>query len=187
MGVGVVVRLVPEHEVVFLEMADDGWIGVEDLLAGPRRNLSGITAVLVHRHDRRDPGGVGSDLVVLTEAGRQVNDPGALLGGDVVGGEHLEGVGRAVNLGIGEAVEQRPVPAPGKIAAADGRDGRRLTELGCVVIETGRGENQPPAVVVDDCVLDVGTDGNSQIGRKRPRCCRPRQQHLAGRLAGVVD
>ena len=61
-------------------------VGIEDLLAGPRRNIRCVAAVLVHRHDRRDPGGVGGDLVLLAETRRQVDDPGALLGGDVVGG-----------------------------------------------------------------------------------------------------
>ncbi len=77
-----------------------------------------VAAVLVHRHDRRDPDGVGDDLVLLAETGSQVDDAGALFGGDVVGGEHLEGIGGAVHVGIGEEVEQRPVAPAGELAAA---------------------------------------------------------------------
>ena len=85
MRVRVVVGLVAEHEVVLLEVADDGGIGVEHLDPSPRWDVGGVSAVLVHRHDRRDPRGVGGDLVLLAETGSQVDDPGALLGRHVVG------------------------------------------------------------------------------------------------------
>jgi hypothetical protein len=45
-------------------------------------------AVGADRDDRLDARGVGDDLVLLTEGRRDVHDAGAVLGGDVVGGQH---------------------------------------------------------------------------------------------------
>ena len=59
----------------------------------------------VDRVDRLDAGGVGDDLVLLAERRRDVHDAGAVLGGDVVGGEDLV----RVRLPAGEEVERRRV------------------------------------------------------------------------------
>ena len=119
MRVRVVVRLVAEHEAVLLEVADHQRVGVEDLLAGPRRHIGGVAAVLVHRHDRWNAGGVGDELVLLAEPGGDVHHACPFLGGHVVGSEDLEGLLGAVALGVGEEVEQRPVAAPDQLPARD--------------------------------------------------------------------
>ena len=40
------------------------------------------------------PAALADQLVLLAEAGGEVDDAGAVLGGDEVGGEHLEGAAR---------------------------------------------------------------------------------------------
>ena len=112
MRVRVVVGLVAEHEPVLLEVPDHERVGIEHLLADPVGHVRRVPAVLVHRDDGRDAGGVRHDLVVLAEAGSEVDDAGAVVGGDEVGGEDLERVAGAVLGRVREVVEQRAVAAP---------------------------------------------------------------------------
>ena len=63
-------------------------VGVEDVQALVVGDREGEPAVGADGHDRRDAVLVGELLVLLTEGGRDVHDAGAVVGGDVVGGEH---------------------------------------------------------------------------------------------------
>ena len=142
-----------------------------------RRDLGGVAAVLVHRHERRDADGVAGDLVVLAEAGRHVDDAGALLGRHEVGAEDLERPLGAEALGVGEEVEQRPVAGADELGAAHRRrPARRRRARRRRRRRRSAARTKRCAVVLDDGVVDVGADGEGEVGRQRPRRRRPRQQ-----------
>ena len=104
--VGLVAQERAEHERLraLLEVADDLVVGVEDEHALVRGHGGVERAVGADRHDHLDARRVRDDLVLLTERGRDVDEAGAVLGGDVVGGEHAVGVRPA-----DEEVERRRV------------------------------------------------------------------------------
>ena len=64
-----------------------GSVGVEDVHALVVGDRLGEPAVGADRDDRLDAGGVGDDLVLLTERAGGVDQPGAVLGGDELGRE----------------------------------------------------------------------------------------------------
>ena len=93
-----------------LEVVDDDGVGVEDVQALVVGDREGEPAVRADGHDRRDAVLVGELLVLLTEGRRDVHDAGAVVGGDVVGGEH------DVRLRVAEVVgERRGVAAPDEV------------------------------------------------------------------------
>ena len=55
------------------------------------------------------------------------------------------------------------------------------------MLEARRGQDQPPAAVLHDRVLDVRPDRQGEVRRKRPGCRRPGQEDLVGRRAGVIE
>ena len=173
--VRVVVGLVAHDVAGVLQGPDDVGVGVEDVDAGPWGDLGGEAPGRVHgAHDGDVVLGAGV-LVVLAEAGREVDDAGALLGGDEVGGDHLEGVGL-----VGEEREQRDVAVPDEVAAGEGGDDGAVTELALVGAEPGLGQHVAMAVVGRHLdVVDVGTDGEGEVGRQRPRRGRPGQEATA--------
>ena len=76
-------------------------VGVEDVQALVVGDREGEPAVGADGHDRRDAVLVGELLVLLTEGRRDVHDAGAVVGRDVVGGEH------DVRLRVAEVVGER--------------------------------------------------------------------------------
>ena len=58
--------------------------------------------------------------------------------------------------------------------------GSASPQLGGVGGEALGGEHVAPAVALDDGVVDVGADGEGEVGRQRPRRRRPGQQPGAG-------
>ena len=82
------------------------------------------------------PTALHGDLVVLAEAGRHVDDAGAVLGRHEVAGEHLERVRR-----VGEEVEQRPVAATDELGALDRADPLGTGQLVGVGVEPRLGED----------------------------------------------
>ena len=69
-----------------------------------------------------DAGRLARDLVVLAEGGGQVDDAGAVLGGDEVGGEDAEGVGVVREVREERARSGRPTEL-GARQARDTTDG----------------------------------------------------------------
>jgi hypothetical protein len=154
----VVVRVVPQQPLGVLEVLDDELVGLEDVDALVRGDLAGELPGAVDGDDRFDPGGVGDELVLLTEGGGDVDDAGAVLGGDVVGGEDLVGV-----LAAGEEVERRVVAQPDELRAAVAADDVGvLAEFAGVGGEAGLGEEVAAAFGLDDDVVDVGVDGGGE-------------------------
>ena len=98
-------------DTALFEHTDHVRVGIEHVLTGPLGDLRRVTAVLVHRADRRDAGSVARVLVVLAETGRHVDHARAVLGGDEVAAQDLERARRAVGGDVGEVVEQRGVAA----------------------------------------------------------------------------
>ena len=125
------------------------------------------------------PDRVARDLVLLAEAGRHVDDTGAVLGRDEVAAEHLERVRR-----VGEEVEQRRVTPADELAALERADSSGLGELTGVVLEPRLGQDVARAVgVLHHGVVDVGADRHREVGGQRPRRRRPDQDPVAVRRA----
>ncbi len=167
---------------LLLQIADDLGVGLEDVLAGVIGYLGGEAALVVDRHHQLDPGLVGDALIVLAEAGSDVDDAGAITGVDEVGAEYDKGIGV-----IGEVRHQRLVGAADKIRTRKaGRDHGVLAEFLGVATDGRLGQEQAGAVIVggsDGYVVDVRADGERQIRRERPWRGRPGQY---AERAGVV-
>ena len=95
-----------------LEVVDDRQVGVEDEQALVVGDRVGEPAVGADRDDRLDAGGVGDDLVLLTERARGVDQPGAVLGGDELGREDV------VGLGVADVVVERRQELPAQQVGA---------------------------------------------------------------------
>src|SRR5690606_16653785 len=181
----VVVGVVAQQPLGGLEVFDDGLVGVEDVHAGVGRDLFGEAAGVVDGHDGLDAGGVGDELVLLAEGGGDVHDAGAVVGGDVVGGEHLVGVGAA-----GEEVERRAVAQAHEVGAPVAADDPGLlAEFAGVGGHAGFGEDVAGALGLDHGVVDLGVDGGGEVRRQRPGRGGPHQELGAGegRLAGDLE
>src|SRR5690606_27337353 len=94
----------------------------EDVGAGVVAHLGGEAAAVVDRDDGADPGGRGDRHVVLTEGGGLVDDAGAVLGGDVVGGQDGPHPLAELLAAAQEVVEDRGVTTPGELAAGHPSD-----------------------------------------------------------------
>ena len=157
-------------------------VGVEDVQALVVGDREGEPAVGADGHDRLDAVLVGELLVLLTEGGRDVHDAGAVVGGDVVGGEH--DVRLRVALVVGE---RRGVGAPDQVAALEPLDdplGGVVTELAGVGGQPRLGEQVALGAAGDvrlhDDVVDVGAHGHREVARQGPRRGGPDQGELAG-------
>ena len=115
--VRVLVGLVADQQALLAQRARDGGVGLEDVLADEVADRLGELAAGVDRDDDLDARGVGDDLVLLAEGGRDVDDAGAVLGGDVVRRQHDVGVRVA-----GEVVEGRGVAAAEQVGAGEALD-----------------------------------------------------------------
>ena len=100
------------------------------------------------------------------KAGAQVDDAGAVLSGHEVGRQHLVGV-RAGRLD--QEVEQRRVPAPDQLGPGDGAGPGPAGQVLLVVAQPGLADVGPLAVALKHGVRDVGSDGQGEVGRQRPR------------------
>jgi hypothetical protein len=105
----VLVAVVADDRPPVLERLYDLRVGVEDVLALPVGNLGGEPSGVVDGNDQLDAVGLTDPLVLLAEAGGEVDDPGALLGVDVVADEDAE----AVRV-VGEVREDRLVATLGR-------------------------------------------------------------------------
>ena len=180
--VRVVVGLVAQQQPLRVrragaQVADDLRVRVEHLHPRVRRHRGVELAAGVDRHDGLDARRVRDDLVLLTEGRRDVHQPGAVVGGDVVGGEHAVGV-----LPAREEVERREVGGAEQLGAGQpAQHARVVSQLAGVGAQPGRGEDEPLARVgrgvsrLDQDVLDVRVHRDSQVRRQRPRRRRPDQ------------
>ena len=168
--VGVLVGHVAQQQPARLQVAHEVGVGVLEELAAHQGDVVGERAVAAHRVDHRQAVGLADGQVVGTECRRLVHQPGAVLGGHVVG-EHddvcvgdvdqLEGtlVAPPLHLRPAEAFEH-----PGVLA-----DRRRHQGLG-----DDRRTGQ--VVVLHQHVRHVGVHRDGGVGHQRPRRRRPHEQ-----------
>ena len=89
------------------------------------RDLGGEAGLVVDRAHHGDARRAAHVVVLLAEPGRHVDDPGALVGGDEVAGEHPEGA-----RVVGEELEQRSVGAPDQLGYLSPSPGARPVHEG---------------------------------------------------------
>ena len=195
--VGVLIGLVPhddgalsgrrrrERSGASLEVGDDRLVRVEDLQPGVVGHLGREAALGVDRDDRRDPGRAAHGHVVLAEAGRHVHQPRAVLDRDEVGGEHT--VRSRPRDPVREVPERRGVRPADQVGAAHRLEHARvLAQLARVRLQAcGREDHALPGVRArgprrHHGVVDLGSDGDGQVGRERPGRRGPDQSQLTG-------
>ena len=123
----------------------------------------------------------GDRVVVLAEGGGDVDEAGAVLGGDEVAGEDAEGVARAR---VGELEDGAAVAAADQLGAGEAVED--LDSLAEHLLDQRLGEDQGLAVDARARdVGDVGRDGDGDVAGQGPGRRRPDQQRLA-RLGPVL-
>ena len=101
----------------------------------------------------------------------------AVFGGDEVAAEHAE---RAVVGAIGKIWEERRVATTDEFVPLQRADLLCSFKFALVRLATCGCHHVANTVQVVHAVLHVWRDGERKVGRKRPRCGRPREQTLAG-------
>ncbi len=164
MRVAVGVILGPDKCPGRTEPVDDRGVGVEDLHSGEIAHLGGETCPIVHGADHGDPDRFTGVLVVLTEPGRHLDDPGALVHGDEILAEDHERAGR-----VGEVREQRTESAPDEIRAGHGAEDLGTAENVRVCLEAPVTDDDAPVAPLQHRVAEVRSDGERQVRRQGPR------------------
>ena len=168
-GVVVLVGLAGVEEPAGFEVVHDAGVGVLDEHAHPRRDLGREAGLFVHGHDHGQVVGLAYEHVVGAEGRRDVDDAGALIGGDKVGRDDPPGrlVGR--NEAVGGLVA-----APDQLGARKGLlDGGVGAEDRCDQVGS---QDKMLLTQPDAGVEDVGTHGGGDVGDERPRRGGPHQE-----------
>ncbi len=199
-GVAVAQRLARLVEQVagLVQVFDDVGVGVPRLAAGPARHLVGELAGVVERRVRLEPVVHAGDVVLGAVAGRGVDQPGALLEGDVVGEpdpEVVVGARRVDERMVVAGAFQRLQFVPGD------RDPGRAVGLGVLVQRADGAEERRRQLAGDDQmlgflvrawmgqgdVLEARVQDDGQVGRQRPRRRRPDRQGQPGAGQPLVE
>ena len=180
--IAVIVGVEPHQFACTTKGADDFLVGVEHLHALEVGHLTGEFSSRVHRVADRDAGSVGHQLVLLTKGRGDMHHARAVLGGDVVGLQHLVGVG-----GTGEVGEQRLVVAAHQRRALHAVHLHGVGQFFGVTAQTRFRQDVALRRAIrlwflHHRIIDVRPHRQSQIGGQRPRCGGPRQHLLAGAI-----
>ena len=170
--IAVLVVQLAEQQAAGGQVLDQGLVGGLEELAADQPDLGVERPVGTDRVHHRQPVGPAAEHVVLAERGRLVHQAGAVLGGDVVGQDHVVGaafggrevdqlegtlVAPALHLGAGEGLPQRPLLAEHLL-------GQRL------------GHHQRVLTLARHHVGDLGVGGDGGVGDQRPGRGGPDQQ-----------
>src|SRR5690606_40858208 len=85
-GVRVDVRLLPDQDPALAQLPQQRPVGLEHLQPFEAGRYRGEAGPVVDGEDGRDAGGGADVVVVLAVRGRDLDDPGAVVGGDEVTG-----------------------------------------------------------------------------------------------------
>ncbi len=168
-GVAMAVRGAREEQAALLQQAGDRRGGVRH--RRPRERAQAIEVAPFRIHRRDDGKAVpAAELEVLEAAARRdVDDPGAFLGGDVLPGDHA-----VLDAPLdGQVVERPGVAQAHELGALDGAP--RPAERRVAPGETG-GDVVDRARVLALGVVELGVNGQRHVGRQRPRRRRPHEQ-----------
>ena len=200
-GVGVAVGGLVVQQAALRQVGGDFRVGILDELAG-EGVAAGDDALQVNRLDECQFLGPAQCQVLVAESGGDVDDAGAVVHTDEIGGYHLGGVGGGVRqlydaagvgavAGVGAAGEAADVAAEfgcvvkgavgdaGQLAARCGSDYPVLALEGGVQQGGCQNEAHRRAQVVGGCydgVLGGGVHGQGGVAGQRPGGGRPRQK-----------
>ena len=164
-------------------------VGVLDELPLVLGHLVGKAALGVDRADHRKAAALEHLVVLLAEAGGDVHDAAAVLGGDV---GRVVGAKGALGRQLLEVGEQRLVADPFQVAALEALHHLHVAFIFVVVADALGREDVVVRAVLDAHVLDVGPEGEAEVRGKRPGRGRPREdvRRAVGEIeaaAGVGD
>jgi hypothetical protein len=155
-------------------------------LTADQRDVVGEVAVGLHGYDDRQAVGAAGSHVLLAERGGLVHQPGAVLGGDVVGQQHQVGCGRALldRRELHQLEGALVGPALHLRAQQRGLDRPAFAQRAA---EQGLGDDERLVAVRGDGVGHVRARGDGGVGHQRPRGRRPDQERCPRRVgsAGV--
>ncbi len=179
--VGVLVDLLAEQQAALAQVGDQrrGRLGVLDEAILEAGDLRGELAVRAHRvvegavAGRVEEAVLGGDRVVVLAEGRgDVDQAGAVPGGDELAGDHREAAG----LAVGQREDRPLVPAADQLAPPYPPE-----DLGLLAehpLEQRLGEDQHLVLDPGANVADVRRDGHRDVAGQRPGRRRPDQQVL---------
>ncbi len=173
--VAVLVRQVLEEQAALVEVGGELLVGLLEEDAADQRQVLLEGAVGADRVDHGQAVGAADLEVVLTEGGGLVDQTGAVLGGDVLGVDHVVG-----GLGELDQLEGAPVGPAFHLGAGEGLPGL-LPALAEGLLQQRLGDDQLLLAVRGDDVGDLGVGGDGRVGHQGPRGRRPDgQRGLAG-------
>jgi hypothetical protein len=178
--VRVLVRLLAEQQAALAQVGHQRRVGVLEEQPADERDPGPEVPVRLDRVDHRQPVRAGGGEVLGAERGGLVHQPGAVLGGHVVGQDHVVRAGDLDQL-------ERPA-----VARALQRGAREPVEHLDPVLAEHRGQqrlghHEGALRAARDDVLDPRVDRDRGVGHQRPRRRRPDQEVRAvprGRAGG---
>ena len=156
------VGLDAEQKAAGLEVGGDGRVCVLDEDAGPRRHLGDELALGVHGVDDRQVVLEADAHVLLAEGGGDVDDAGAVGGGDVVAADHEVRPLVRLHEAEGRLVLKAQQLGAGELALDDGLLAEDLLD------QLAR-EDEALAAAQDERVGDLRMDGRGDVADQRPR------------------
>ena len=179
----VLVAVVTQHPSALAELGDDLLICLEHVEVGPRRHRLGEATPVIDWHGIADLDAVGlaEGLILLAEAGSEVNHAGAFRRVYEVAGKHPERLGA-----MAEEVKHRLVAAACQFSAAQCADHCVRLEIRGVVLEAVSRNDVASAAErtrFDDRIGDFCSDGDRQVRRECPWRRRPSEQAKRARCA----
>ena len=167
-GVAVGDRALVDELFVALEMGNDRRVGLFDLQAGEVGDLRGELPVVVNRIDQIDAGLLTGVEIVFAKGRSDVDDAGAVFGGDIVGRNDAEGV---LFFQLGKIRKQRLIAPADQLPALVALDNCAGVGLGKIRGEPSLGHDVVGAVLMvsDLDVVDVRANRQGQIAGQGPR------------------
>ena len=160
-----------------LEVADDLGVRVEDEVVDIVDSWRGEAPVGANRHDGFDSRSLSDNVVILTESAGGVHESRTIARGDEVAFEDAEGV-----FVVGKVGKRRSVGVAQQVGTLEfGNNGRLFAEFAGIRSQALLGDDVAfraagGAIGFDDEVVDVRSDDDREVGRKRPRRGRPDEE-----------
>jgi len=161
-------RLGAVEDAALFQLADDRFVRLLDKEAGPGCDLGGELAALVDRLEDRQIVFLAELVIVLAEGGGDVDDAGAVAGGDEIPEHDIV----AALVGFDEVID-RLILEPGQFFAGEFADD---FEFPLEHLEAGLGENQKLILVLHLDIVDFRMERQGHVRDQGPWRGRPDQE-----------
>ena len=179
--VGVGDGLLGQQSTALAQKIDDGRIGLEDMHPFPRRSLDGELAAMIDRREDLEAILATHLEVVGAVTGRCVHEAGAGLDRHMLA-EDEDSLARIEGMTVSQVLEHGALEdLPDRIVVPAELTRGSRDQFAC--------QDVVLAVVLDDGVIEIRSDCDGQVGRKRPGRGRPDHgiERLLDRKAQTLD